>query len=49
MTNIKVTLNDKRQYPAKLIGQDEKSDVALLKIEAKNLPTVKIGNPDELR
>lgn len=49
MTNIKVTLNDKRQYPANLIGQDEKSDVALLKIEAKNLPTVKIGNPDELR
>ena len=49
MTNIKVTLNDNRQYPAKLIGQDEKSDVALLKIEAKNLPTVKIGNPDELR
>ena len=49
MTNIKVTLDDKRQYPAKLIGQDEKSDVALLKIEAKNLPTVKIGNPDELR
>ena len=49
MTSIKVTLNDKRQYPAKLIGQDEKSDVALLKIEAKNLPTVKIGNPDELR
>ena len=49
MTNIKVTLNDKRQYPAKLIGQDEKSDVALLKIEAKDLPTVKIGNPDELR
>ena len=49
MTNIKVTLNDKRQYPAKLIGQDEKSDVAVLKIDAKNLPTVKIGNPDELR
>mgnify|MGYP000939686246 FL=1 len=49
MTNIKVTLNDKRQYPAKLIGQDEKSDVALLKINAKDLPTVKIGNPDELK
>ena len=49
MTNIKVTLNDKRQYPAKLIGQDEKSDVALLKIQAQNLPTVKIGNPDELK
>lgn len=49
MTNIKVTLNDKREYPAKLIGQDEKSDVAVLKIDAKNLPTVKIGNPDELK
>ncbi len=49
MTNIKVTLNDKREYPAKLIGQDEKSDVAVLKIDAQNLPTVKIGNPDELK
>ena len=49
MNRIKVTLNDKREYPAKLIGLDEKSDVALLKIEAKNLPVAKIGNPSELK
>ena len=49
MDNIKVTLNDKREYPAKLVGSDEKSDVALLKIDAADLPTVKIGNPEELK
>ncbi|VEE06706.1 serine protease [Neisseria animalis] len=47
--NIKVLLNDKREYPAKLIGSDAQSDVALLKIEATGLPTVKIGNPKNLR
>ncbi|MCG7657755.1 DegQ family serine endoprotease [Wielerella bovis] len=49
MNNIKVTLNDKREYPAKLVGSDEKSDIALLKIDAQNLPAAKIGNPDELK
>ncbi|MDO5357507.1 MAG: DegQ family serine endoprotease [Conchiformibius sp.] len=46
---IKVTLNDKREYDAKLVGADEKSDIALLKINANNLPAAKIGNPDELK
>lgn len=46
---IKVMLNDKREYPAKLIGQDLQSDVSLLKIEAEDLPTVSIGNPSELK
>lgn len=50
MDNIKVMFNDKREYAAKLIGTDEKSDVALLKIETDtDLPVVTIGNPNELR
>nr|WP_253355103.1 DegQ family serine endoprotease [Neisseria perflava] len=49
MGNIKVMLNDKREYTAKLIGSDQQSDVALLKIDAKDLPVVKIGNPKELK
>lgn len=50
MTNIKVMLNDKREYSAKLVGSDAQSDVALLKIDAKEaLPTVKIGNPKDLK
>ncbi|WP_434778444.1 DegQ family serine endoprotease [Neisseria sp. Ec49-e6-T10] len=46
---ITVTLTDKREYQAKLIGADARTDVALLKIDAKGLPTVKIGDPDNLR
>ncbi|MDK4679889.1 Do family serine endopeptidase [Kingella negevensis] len=49
MNNIKVVLNDKREYPAKLVGSDEKSDIALLKIDAKDLPAAKIGSPNELK
>ena len=48
-TNIKATLNDKREYHAKLIGADDKSDIALLKIDAEDLPAAKIGNPNELK
>lgn len=48
-SNIKVTLGDKREYVAKLIGTDEKSDIALLKIEADQLPVAKIGNAASLR
>lgn len=49
MNNIKVLLNDKREYRAQLIGSDTQSDVALLKIEASDLPTVKVGNPKDLK
>ena len=49
MGNIKVLLNDKREYTAKLIGSDQQSDVALLKIDAKDLPVVKIGDPKTLK
>ncbi len=47
--NIKVTLNDKREYIAKLVGSDPQSDVALLKIDAADLPVVKIGNTKDLK
>ena len=50
MGNIKVLLNDKREYTAKLVGSDAQSDVALLKIEPQeDLPVVKIGNPKDLK
>ena len=49
MNNIKVSLNDKREYTAKLIGSDQQSDVALLKIEAEDLPVVKIGDAKDLK
>jgi serine protease Do len=46
---IKVSLpNDKTEYTAKVIGMDAPTDVAVLKIEAKNLPAVTLGNSDQL-
>lgn len=44
---VTVKLTDKREYRAKVIGSDKQSDVAVLKIDAKDLPIVKIGNPDQ--
>ena len=46
---IDVVLNDKRSYEAKLIGKDPTTDLALLKIEEKNLPFVKYGNSDQAK
>lgn len=46
---ISVTLNDNRTFTAKLIGTDADSDIALLKVEAKGLPTIPFGNSDALR
>jgi serine protease Do len=46
---IKVTLGDKRSFQAKVIGADPESDVAVLKIDAKNLPTAKFADSDKLR
>ncbi|MDR2408284.1 MAG: trypsin-like peptidase domain-containing protein [Bacteroidales bacterium] len=48
-TKIKVTLNDKRTFEAAIVGTDEKNDLALLKVEAKNLHNIKYGNSDEVR
>ena len=46
---VTVRLSDKREFRAKVIGADKRTDVALLKIEAKDLPKVTIGDPDKLR
>jgi len=46
---VTVRMTDRREYPAKVIGFDERSDVAVIKIEGKNLPVVRIGDPSKLR
>lgn len=46
---IRVTLNDRRVFDAEIIGLDEPSDLALLKIGANNLPRVQFGDSDRLR
>ena len=48
-TKIEVTLNNNQKYPAKLIGADAATDVALIKIEAEGLPTIPFGDSDQLR
>jgi serine protease Do len=45
---VKVTLTDGRTYDAKIIGSDTPSDVCLLKIDATNLPYLKLGNSDDI-
>src|SRR5439155_11762402 len=45
----KVTLTDKREFKAKVIGADKRTDVALLKIDATGLPKVTIGDSTKLR
>ena len=44
-----VTLTDKREFKAKIIGADKRSDVAVVKIEATGLPAVKVGDLSRLR
>ncbi len=46
---VTVYLSDRREFVAEVIGSDEGTDVALLKIDAQNLPTVKIGDSDALK
>lgn len=46
---ITVTLNDKREFKARLIGADASTDLALIKIEGDNFPTLPVGNSDELK
>ncbi|WP_018150298.1 DegQ family serine endoprotease [Leeia oryzae] len=46
---ITVKLTDKREFKGKVIGADKRVDVALLKIEASNLPKVVLGDPDKLK
>jgi len=48
-TDIKVYLSDKREFKATLVGTDPKTDVAVLKIDANNLPTLPLGNSSSLQ
>jgi serine protease Do len=47
--DITVTLNDKRTFKAKVVGADPGSDVAVIKIEGDNLPTLPLGDSDKIR
>lgn len=46
---LEVTLNDNRKFPAKLIGTDPTTDIALIKIEATDLPTIPFGDSEKLK
>ncbi|MBS0612772.1 MAG: DegQ family serine endoprotease [Proteobacteria bacterium] len=46
---VTVKLTDRREFTAKVIGVDKRSDVALIKIDAKDLPAVRFGDPSKLR
>lgn len=46
---ITITLNDQREFVAELVGSDPGSDLALLKIDARRLPVVKLGNSSRLK
>lgn len=46
---IKVNLSDKRSYDAKVIGADPESDIAVIKIDAKDLPTAQLGDSSKLK
>jgi serine protease Do len=48
-SEVTVRLSDRREFKAKVIGADKRSDVALLKIDAKDLPKVSIGDPEKLK
>ena len=46
---VRVIMKDRREFTADVVGRDERSDIALLKVDAKDLPTVKIGDSDRLK
>ena len=48
-TDIKVYLKDNRQFQAKLVGTDPKSDIAILKIDATGLPTLPLGDSSKMQ
>src|SRR2546426_5539576 len=47
--HVDVKLKDGREFPASVVGTDEKTDIAVIKIEAKDLPTVQLGDSDAVR
>jgi Do/DeqQ family serine protease len=48
-TDIEITLNNKKKYKAKLIGTDSNNDIALIKIDVKDMPYIPFGNSDNIR
>ena len=46
---VVVTLQDRREFVAELVGTDGRSDIAVLKIKGENLPTIKLGDSDDLK
>ncbi len=48
-SDVQVTLDDKRTYTAKIIGTDPSTDLALLKVDAKELPYLSYGNSDNVK
>ena len=48
-SKISVTLNDNQQYDATIVGTDPATDVAIIKVDAQNLPTLPMGDSDQLR
>ena len=46
---LTVTLNDNREFSARIIGTDKNTDLALIKVDGKNLPTLPIGDSDKLK
>jgi serine protease Do len=48
-SDVTVRLTDRREFTAKVVGVDRKTDVAVIKIQAKSLPIVRIGDPSKLR
>ena len=48
-SKIQVTLNNNQQYEATVVGTDPATDVAIIKVEADNLPTIPLGDSDALR
>ena len=48
-TDVRVTMADKREYKARVVGTDPKTDIAVLKIDANDLPTVVIGDSDKVQ
>ncbi len=46
---LTVTLNDNREFSARIVGTDKTTDLALIKVDAKNLPTLPIGDSEKLK
>ncbi len=48
-TEVRVKLTDRRELPARVVGIDKTTDVAVLKVDARDLPTVRVGDPTQVR